>query len=171
MRAVLKHIYVFTAILMSAGFLCVQVQANEHPENETQQASPVTDLRGYHEFDYKFEDRPDPFLPFFDIKPPPDTPASEGGKIIDPDQVLTELQKFEPGQLKLVAVLAFQDKNIAMLEDVTGKGHQAEQGTLIGRHGIVTSIEKDEMLVTETYETATGRTVVNKIPLYMRQQE
>ncbi|MCI5157044.1 MAG: hypothetical protein D3906_01145 [Candidatus Electrothrix sp. AUS1_2] len=55
MRAVLQHIYVFTAILMSAGFLCVQVQANEHPENETQQASPVTDLRGYHEFDYKLD--------------------------------------------------------------------------------------------------------------------
>ena len=86
MRAVLKHIYVFTAILMSAGFLCVQVQANEHPENETQQASPASDLRGYHEFDYKFEDRPDPFLPFLNSTKPPGLPE---GKKIDPNVVLT----------------------------------------------------------------------------------
>lgn len=165
MRAIFTHQCLFIAVLLLAGFLSVQVQANEPPKNETQQALPATDLRGYHQFDYKFEDRPDPFLPFFDDKEPP--PEE---KKIDPNQILTELQKFEPGQLKLVAVLGFKDKNIAMLEDVTGKGHLAEQGMGIGRHGIVTSIEPDVLLVTETYETTTGRKVVNKISLHMQQQ-
>ncbi|MCI5218994.1 MAG: hypothetical protein D3914_07345 [Candidatus Electrothrix sp. LOE2] len=159
MRAFFKHRCLFTAVLTLAGFLCVQVQANE-------QVLPETTLRGYHQFDYKFADRPDPFLPFLDNKP-----AATDKKKIDPDKVLTGLQKFEAGQLNFVAVLAFQDKNVAMLEDETGEGHLAEQGTLIGRNGVVTSIKKDVLLVTETYETQSGRTVVNKIPLHMPQQE
>ncbi|RWX49479.1 type IV pilus assembly protein PilP [Candidatus Electrothrix communis] len=164
MRAISQHRYLFAAILTLAGFLCVQVQANEHSENEKQEVLPVTDLRGYHQFDYKFEDRPDPFLPFFDSKEP-----KEKKKII-PGQILTELQKFEPGQLRLVAVMAFKDKNIAMLEDVTGEGHLAEQGTPIGRNGIVSSIKADLLLVTEAYETTTGRKIVNEIPLHMQKQ-
>lgn len=172
MRAIVHYRCIFTAILTLAGFLSVPVQAKEQPENKTQQVSPATTLHGYHEFDYKFEDRPDPFLPFFD-KPSsgPDVHVTNGKTPIPPDQVLTELQEYEAGQLTLVAVLAFQDKNIAMLEDETGKGHLAEQNTLIGRHGIVTSIEKDKLVVTETKQTQSGRTVVDKIPLYMNQQE
>jgi type IV pilus assembly protein PilP len=172
MKTLVQHRCIFTAILTLAGFLClqgVQTQANEHPENKAQQAASASTLRGYHQFDYKFIDRPDPFLPFFDVKK--ENPKNEGEKIIDPKAVLAELQKYEPGQLTLVAVLAFQDKNIAMLEDETGEGHLAEQDTLIGRHGVITSIEKNKLLVTETYKTTTGRTVVNKIPLYMQQQD
>ena len=165
MRAILKHRCFFTAILTLAGFFSIQVQANEHPKNEIQQAPPATTLRGYHQFDYKFEDRPDPFFPFLSDK------GTGNEKKIPTHKVLTGLQKFEPGQLKLVAVMAFQDKNIAMLEDVTGKGHLSEQGTPIGRHGVITSIDKNLLLVTETYQTTTGRTIVNKIPLHMHQQE
>lgn len=65
MKAILQHRYLFAAILVLAGFLCVQVQANEQSANEKQQVPPVTDLRGYHQFDYTFADRPDPFFPFF----------------------------------------------------------------------------------------------------------
>ena len=165
MRAIFKHRCLFTAVLTLAGFLYVSVLANEHPKNETQQVTPATALRGYHQFDYKFEDRPDPFLPFLNIKEPPDDI-----KKIDPTQILTELQKFEPGQLRLVGVMAFKDKNIAMLEDVTGEGHLAEQGTPIGRNGIVSSIKPDLLLVTETYKTTTGRQIVNEIPLHMQKQ-
>ena len=71
------------------------------------------------------------------------SPIKKEEKVIDPNNVLTELQNFEAGQLKLVAVMAFQDKKIAMLEDITSKGHLVEQGTAIGRYGIVTSIEPD----------------------------
>ena len=169
MRAIFKHRCVFTAVLTLAGFLYVSVQANEHPKNETQQVLPATTLQGYHQFDYKFEARPDPFLPFFNSKKPSDEKTSEEKKNTT-NEVLTELRKFEPGQLRLVAVMAFKDKNIAMLEDVTGKGYLVEQGTLIGRHGIVSSIKPDLLLVTETYETTTGRKVVNEIPLRMQKQ-
>ncbi|RWX43882.1 hypothetical protein H206_02376, partial [Candidatus Electrothrix aarhusensis] len=93
MRAIFKHRYVFTAVLTLAGFLYISVQANEYPKNEKQQVLPATAFRGYHQFDYKFEDRPDPFLPFFNSKEPPEK------KKFDPNQILTELQKFEPGQL------------------------------------------------------------------------
>uniref|UniRef100_UPI004057690A hypothetical protein n=1 Tax=Candidatus Electrothrix sp. TaxID=2170559 RepID=UPI004057690A len=74
------------------------MQANEQPGNATEQVSPATTLHGYHEFDYKFEDRPDPFLPFLGDK----SKRPEGEKIIvDPKEVLTGLRKFEAGQLKL----------------------------------------------------------------------
>jgi Tfp pilus assembly protein PilP len=169
MRAIFKHRFLFTAVLTLAGFLYVSVQANEHPKNEIQQTLPATALRGYHQFNYKFEDRPDPFLPFFNNNEPLDEKNSVEKKI-DTNEVLTELRKFEPGQLRLVAVMAFKDKNIAMLEDVTGEGHLAEQGTLIGRHGIVSTIKSDLVLVTETYKTTTGRQIVNKIPLHMQKQ-
>ena len=169
MRAIFKHRCLFTAVLTLAGFLYVSVQANEHPKNEIQQVLPATVFRGYHQFDYKFEARPDPFLPFFNSKKPPEEKISAEKKNTT-DEVLTELRKFEPGQLRLVAVMAFKDKNIAMLEDVTGEGYLAEQGTLIGRHGIVSSVKDDLLLVTETYETTTGRNIVNEIPLHMQKQ-
>ncbi len=83
MRAISQHRYLFAAILTLAGFLCVQVQANEHSENEKQEVLPVTDLRGYHQFDYKFEDRPDPFLPFFDSKEPKEKKENYSGSNLD----------------------------------------------------------------------------------------
>ena len=168
MRAVVKHLSVVTAVLTLAGFLSVPVQANEQPENTTEQVTPATALRGYHEFNYTFDDRPDPFLPFLS-GPKPRPP--EGKKISNPKKVPTELVDFEAGQLKLVAVMAFKDKKVAMLEDVTSKGHLVEQGTLIGRHGVVTGIKPDLLEVTESYTTATGRKVVKKIPLHMQPQE
>ena len=168
MRAIFKHKCLFTAVLALAGLLCVQVQAEEQPKDETQQAVPSADLRGYHQFEYTFQDRPDPFLPFLGLAGPDTEPPEEVE--IDPNQILTGLQKFEPGQLKLVAVLGFKDENIAMLEDVTGKGYVVKQGMAIGRHGTVTSIEPDVLLVTERYETTTGRKIVNKISMRMQQQ-
>ena len=167
MRAISKSKCLFTAILIVVGLLYVQVQAIEHPENEIQQVPAATVLRGYHQFDYKFDERPDPFLPFFNNKEEPQSATEE--KKINTNKVLIKLQKFEPGQLKLVAVMAFQDKRIAMLEDVTGAGHLAEQGTAIGRHGVISSIDADMLIVTETYETTLGRKIVNKIPMHIQQ--
>ena len=52
------------------------------------------------EWEYVFEDRPDPFLPF--IQP---TVATTNIAEVEEEVILTGMQLFEPGQLKLVAIM------------------------------------------------------------------
>lgn len=85
----------------------------------------------------------DPFLPYIASVP---VGAEKG----EPEVPLTELQQYELSQLKLVAIMKFKDRSVAMVEDPTGKGHTIKIGTLVGKHGgKVVSIEKDRVLVEE----------------------
>ena len=78
-------------------------------ETATEGSDEVVD-----EWEYVFENRPDPFLPFIEIKV-----ATKN--ISDTDEViLTGMQLFEPGQLKLVAIMYSSKNKVAMVEDVTG---------------------------------------------------
>lgn len=111
------------------------------------------------EWEYVFENRPDPFLPF--IKPKVATqniPEEE-------EVILTGMQLFEPGQLKLVAIMFSPGSKVAMVEDVTGKGYVINEGMLIGRYGIISQINLDQVNITETRRVA-GKDVVT--PVVMR---
>ena len=92
---------------------------------------------------YEVENRDDPFLPF--VKPNVATTT-----IKEEEVILTGMQLFEPGQLKLVAIMFTPTKKVAMVEDVTGKGYIVDEGTLIGRYGIVSQISLDQVNITET---------------------
>ncbi|GAB4340613.1 MAG: hypothetical protein Kow0089_14360 [Desulfobulbaceae bacterium] len=110
-------------------------------------------------WEYVFENRPDPFLPFIEEKVATrNIPEEE-------DVVLTGMQLFEPGQLKLVAILFSPNRKVAMVEDVTGKGYILSEGMLIGRYGTVSEITMDEVRITET-RTVAGKEVVT--PVVMR---
>ena len=127
------------------------------------------EIREVDKFQYQFENRPDPFLPFLrktpDSNVPDDTPADgETGK------PLTGMQLFEPGQLKLVALWKVRGKNIAMVEDVTGKGYRLEEKMLIGRHGVITRITDKQVEITEQYTTTTGRVVVKDITMRLKKE-
>ena len=79
------------------------------------------------------------------------------------NQQLTELQKFELDQLKLVAIVSRIATPYAMVEDPTGKGHTLTRGTLIGKNwGRVAQIKPDCVVVKEEYRDYTGRKVTNK---------
>lgn len=109
-------------------------------------------------WEYVFQNRPDPFLPF--IQPQIATTSP------DADEVeLTGMQIFEPGQLTLVAIMFSTGKNIAMVEDVTGKGYLINEGMLIGRYGVVSQISMNQVNITETRSVA-GRDV--ETPVVMR---
>lgn len=87
-------------------------------------------------------------------------------------QELTELQRFELDQLKLVAVISRISTPYAMVEDPGGKGHTLTRGTLIGKNwGQVSQIREDCVVINEEYRDYTGRKVTNKTSLCLPKPE
>ncbi|MFZ5797435.1 MAG: hypothetical protein C4563_06930 [Desulfobulbus sp.] len=118
-------------------------------------------------FKYELLGRPDPFVPFIE---PQVATKLDPNEIVEEDVVLTGMQLFEPGQLKLVAVLFAGDKKTAMVEDVTGKGYVINEGILIGRHGVVSEITTDQVIVTETTRTRAGKEIINTIVMRLKKE-
>jgi Tfp pilus assembly protein PilP len=72
--------------------------------------------------------------------------------------------------LRLVALLKIGNKNVAMVEDVAGKGYRLDENMLIGRHGIINRIEGEQVEITEKYTTKTGRVVIKEIIMRMKKE-
>ncbi|MCI5142813.1 MAG: hypothetical protein D3909_14025, partial [Candidatus Electrothrix sp. ATG1] len=133
-------------------------------------ASEELEEREVDKFIYEFGDRPDPFLPFLS--------KTDGarGKVddtpIDPGQgeALTGMQLFEPGQLRLVALLKVGNRNVAMVEDVAGKGYRLHENMLIGRYGLIHRITAEQVEITESYKTKTGRLVTKDIIMRLKKE-
>ncbi len=126
-------------------------------------------VREVDKFNYQFENRPDPFFPFLsqgpDTKKPDDLEPGGGSK-----KPLTGMQLFEPGQLKLVALLKIGGKHLAMVEDVTGKGYRLDENMLIGRHGVINRILDEKVEITESYKTKTGRVITKEIVMRLKRE-
>lgn len=103
------------------------------------------------EYVYDPAGKRDPFLPFI-------ASISVSEEEEEEEQVpLTELQKYDLSQLKLVAVMKMKDKNLAMVQDPMGKGHTIYVGTWIGKNrGKVSEILKNKVLVAEKFRDAVG---------------
>lgn len=126
------------------------------------------EIREVDKFNYQLENRPDPFFPFFSEKSSGDEPEE-----LEPEEgsePLTKMQLFEPGQLKLVALLRIGGKNIAMAEDVTGKGYRLEEKMLIGRYGVINRIADERVEITESYKTKTGRVITKEIVMRLKKE-
>ena len=83
-------------------------------------------------------------------------------QIEEREQQLTQLQRFELDQLKLVAIVSRIATPHAMVEDPKGKGYSITRGTLIGKNwGRVSAITPDCVTVKEEYRDYTGRKVTN----------
>lgn len=151
----------FSIILL---FCTIQsVAAIENP-SELEEISPVnTATEGINEavddWEYVFENRPDPFLPF--IEPS----VATKNIFVEEEVVLTGMQIFEPGQLTLVAIMFSSKSKVAMVEDVTGKGYMLNEGMPIGRYGVVSQIDLNQINITETRKVA-GQDVIT--PVVMR---
>ncbi|CAK8712977.1 hypothetical protein GCAAIG_02300 [Candidatus Electronema halotolerans] len=81
------------------------------------------------------------------------------------------MQLFEPGQLKLVAVMDTPDGKIAMAEDVTGKGYMLQKDMPIGAYGQIIDIESGQVVIDETRKTQSGRIIQNKIIMRLNRDE
>ena len=126
------------------------------------------EVREVDKFKYKSNDRPDPFLPFLTKG---DSRPSGGKELPLPGtNELTGMQLFEPGQLRLVALLGIGNKNVAMVEDVAGKGYRLDKNMFIGKYGIINRITDEQVEITETYTTTTGRIVTKEIIMRLKKE-
>lgn len=119
------------------------------------------------DFHYELEGRPDPFRPFIE---PEVATKLDPNEIIDEDVELSGMQLFEPGQLALVAVMVAGEKKFAMVEDVTGKGYVINEGLPIGRHGVVSEIQEDQVIITETARTRAGKEIVTTVVMRLNKE-
>jgi len=105
---------------------------------------------------YNAEGRFDPFKPFVALKSSSPT-QQDPNEIVDDGTELTGMQLFEPGQLTLVGVMLSSQEPIALVEDQTRKGYILKLGNLIGKRGVVSSIDPRQVVVTETARTRAGK--------------
>ena len=111
-------------------------------------------------YEYSTEGRQDPFRPF--ISPKAATPTGmDPNEIIDETGELSGMQLFEPGQLSLAGILSDSKEQIALVEDQTKKGYILKVGTLIGKRGMVSGIEKGQVVITETARTRAGKEITS----------
>jgi type IV pilus assembly protein PilP len=115
------------------------------------------------EYTYNPVGKPDPFKPFIQM-----TSIKEYSK----NTLLTPLQKYEISQLKLVAIIVAPEGNIAMVEDLLGKGFFLKKGTEIGKNdGKVKKILLDKVIIEEVYEDSLGQKKTNEISLFLHRVE
>jgi len=164
------------SLLFAAIPLCinqVSVNAAVHSQTVSNIASmakdtpqPVSLTKTSDTFTYRLEGRPDPFRPFIS-----DKAQVNPDEIVDTHEKLTGMQLFEPGQLTLVALVHSLDRKFAMVEDVSGKGYIIKEGTKIGRRGVVTAIDPNKVIITETAHTRIGKKLTSTIVMVLRKEE
>lgn len=116
-------------------------------------------------YSYQLEGRPDPFSPFITEKA-----TSSMDEVVDNEDTLTGMQLFEPGQLKLVAIVLENNAEIAMVEDAAGQGYVIRPGMKIGKKGIVTAIGPNEINIEETSITRAGKKLINNIVMQLKKK-
>lgn len=138
-------------------------QNDEVPPPVAESANPVTP-----QFEYTLENRPDPFVPFITEKAA--AANVDMNEIIDNGGPLTGMQLFEPGQLTLVALLKRGNEDIAMVEDFTGKGYVINEGTKIGRRGVVKDIAPNTVIIEETAVTRAGKKIITEVVMLLKKE-
>ncbi|HSR35703.1 MAG TPA: hypothetical protein VLL73_00870 [Desulfurivibrionaceae bacterium] len=101
-------------------------------EKLLQQDTPSADS-----FVYQREGRPDPFFPFLTQQPQKGEASGE----------LAGMQRFEPGQLRLVAIIHSRKGPVAMVQDSAGIGYTLRRGSKIGRNGEVVDIVGNKVII------------------------
>jgi len=118
-------------------------------------------------FSYQLEGRPDPFSPFITEKAKSDVNMDE---VVESDEVLTGMQLFEPGQLKLVAIVFEDNAELAMVEDASGQGYAIRPGMKIGKKGTVTIIDPNQVIIEETSITRAGKKLTTNIVMLLKKK-
>ncbi len=173
-----KNILPILILLILITVLCcssVSVSAVEADEkNGVANASPklVEELeqREVDKFQYQFEDRPDPFLPFLEPNQTQRLDTTGDELVEGPSGPLRYIQWLEPSQLSLVAIMTVGGRTMAMAEDVTGKGYTLEVGIPIGLHGIINSIKNEQVRITETTKTKSGKINTKEIIMRLKKE-
>ena len=168
---IIKSVLFFTVstfVYFLPAHAAAQPQGTPNTPIEKNTAGPNTFVKVDTSFQYRYEGRPDPFLPFISDKAESTHNPEE---IIENDEQLSGMQLFEPGQLTLVGLVNTSDQKFAMVEDVSGKGYIIKEGTKIGRKGVVRSIIPNKVLIEETAMTRAGKKITSDIVMVLRKEE
>ncbi len=117
-------------------------------------------------FEYKIEQRLDPFIPFISEK----AATANINEVIPVSEQLTGMQLFEPGQLNLVAIVMAENKDFAMAEDTTGKGYILNTGMKIGKRGVITAIKANAVTIEETAYTRAGKKLTSTVVMLLKKE-
>jgi type IV pilus assembly protein PilP len=117
-------------------------------------------------FEYQIENRADPFVPFITEK----ATSANINEIVPVAEQLSGMQLFEPGQLNLVAIVMADNNDFAMAEDTTGKGYILHKGMKIGKRGIITAIQANEVIIEETAFTRAGKKLTSKVVMLLKKE-
>lgn len=109
--------------------------------------------------------RIDPFEPLFQARQEKMSPGSMKSQSIRDARrgKLTPLEKLDISQLTLTAIIQGQQRNVAMVQESTGKGHVIKKGTYLGiNSGRVVEITKNAVVIEEEVEDLLGKIIVRK---------
>jgi Tfp pilus assembly protein PilP len=165
-----RVIICITVLFLQCWSAHAVVQSQPSPDTSTSKETPgaVPLPEKVSSFEYHLEGRSDPFMPFISDKADGTLNPND---IIENEEQLTGMQLFEPGQLTLVALVSTSDQKFAMVEDVSGKGYIINEGTKIGRRGVVRSIGPNKVLVEEIAMTRAGKKLTSDIVMVLRKEE
>jgi type IV pilus assembly protein PilP len=100
----------------------------------------------------------DPFRPYWVDQALEDADKQE-------TRTLSDLERLELDQLKLVGIVSGTSTPTAMFEDPDGRGHVVHVGTAMGKHGgRVSKIKKDEVVIMEEFrDPATNKKIQSPV--------
>lgn len=117
----------------------------------------------------------DPFQSIFDKKVNDTSPIiTPDIKIADNISKISELQRFDLDELKLVGLIYGTTSNDrrALLKDPTGKTHNVRERDFVGKNsGRIVSIKKDKIIINEESYELSGKRIVNRIPIKLETEE
>lgn len=172
-----RHLVLACAVamgfLLGPSSLLYGEEANGHPAvppapDPQQYSAKVQELVQFlsgatDSFEYKRVGRPDPFMPFV-------SEAVIQAETEIPEAELIGMQKFEPGQLTLVAIVFTEDEPLAMVQDSVGKGYVIRNGTEIGRNGRVDRISDNVVVIKQRYLTTAGEERYTSVEMLLKKE-
>lgn len=114
-------------------------------------------------FVYKRKGRPDPFKPFISAE-------KIKAELSKSKEALTGLQRFEPGQLKLVAIVFAGDTGVAMVQDSSGMGYVVRKGMKIGLRNVVSDIVPNTVIIKQRYQTISGESRFRTVEMVLKKE-
>lgn len=163
-----KKNVIIVAVALCIPYVTPALATNGEKEISVEATLGIGDADGGVEWSYVLEGRPDPFRSFVkEIKP---QAVVEDSEIEVKPEELTGMRRFEPGQLTLVAIMFSSGKNVAMVEDDTGRGYPIYQNMPIGRYGVIEAIEDNEVKILETIPMRSGEQKVSTYVMRLKSE-
>jgi len=161
MNKVANYIIPCLTILCLACINCTAQEMNQSGVETSAQQQEDT------EYAYKSDGRNDPFKPFVSKA---SASAHDPNEVVEDNVEYSGMQLFEPGQLTLVGIMAASRGSVAMVEDQTKKGYLLKIGDLIGKRGVVTSIDEHQVVITETARTRSGKAIKDLVTMKIKRE-